>query len=70
MKRRDLLARIQVAARDRGRRWDLTRQGAAHELWSLDGHMVTIPRHREINESTARSIMRELETELGEGWWR
>jgi mRNA interferase HicA len=36
---------------------ELVRQGANHELWSLGGQRLTIPRHREINERTARGII-------------
>jgi hypothetical protein len=32
--------------------------------------VVTIPRHREINELTALGIFKSLEPELGENWWR
>jgi hypothetical protein len=69
MKRVDLIRRIGVAARDGGHTWTLVRQGSAHEVWALDGRQITIPRHREISEGTARSIVQVLETELGERWW-
>jgi hypothetical protein len=36
----------------------------------MRGTLVTVPRHREINELTALAIERLLEAELGEGWWR
>lgn len=29
-----------------------------------------IPRHTEINEHTTRGICIDLESELGEDWWR
>lgn len=70
MKRVDLIRRIGVAARDASLSWSLVRQGSAHEVWDLGGRQVTIPRHREINEITARAIMRALEAELGERWWQ
>jgi len=28
------------------------------------------PRHREINEITAGSILKQLDAVLGEGWWK
>ena len=70
MKRVELLRRIARAARGRDMAWELEREGASHELWSLDGELVTIPRHREIDERTARGILRALELKLGKDWWR
>jgi YcfA-like protein. len=70
MKRIALIRRIGIAARAADLTWGLVRQGSAHEVWRLDGRQITIPRHREINEVTARAIMRALEAELGDGWWR
>jgi len=69
MKRVDLIRRIRVAARNGGLTWALVRQGSAHEVWALDGRQITIPRHREIDEGTARAIIQALATELGERWW-
>ena len=70
MKRRELIGRLGDAARVGGRTWALVRQGSEHEVWRLEDRRITIPRHREINEVTAQAIMRALEAELGEGWWR
>ncbi len=70
MKRSELILRIRIEARGAGLAWELMRQGSAHEVWRLGGRQITIPRHREINEVTATAIMRQLETELGDGWWR
>jgi hypothetical protein len=69
VKRVDLLRMIAVAARDRAMRWELIRQGAAHEIWSIDGREFSVPRHREIRERTARAILRALEEEFGQRWW-
>ncbi|MXW75906.1 MAG: type II toxin-antitoxin system HicA family toxin [Acidimicrobiaceae bacterium] len=33
------------------------REGGNHEIWSIRGHRLVIPRHREINEYTAHSIL-------------
>jgi hypothetical protein len=70
VKRADLLRIIGAAARDAGLRWQLVRQGSNHEVWRVDGLHFVIPRHREVNERTAREIMRLLEDKLGRGWWR
>lgn len=32
--------------------------------------LISIPRHRELNELTARAILTVLEEKLGEDWWR
>lgn len=69
MKRRDLIRIIGVAARKRDLEWVLVREGAEHEVWALDRRLITIPRHREINERTARGIMKAFEEELGARWW-
>ena len=70
MKHRDLIGRIAAAARGADRTFKLLRQGREHEVWELGGVRVTIPRHREINQVTAMTIMRAFAAELGEGWWR
>ncbi len=70
MKRTELTRRIRLAARAADLTWELVRQESAHEVWRLAGRRITIPRHREINEVTATAIMRDLQTELGDGWWR
>lgn len=70
MKRRDLLAMIASAARESGMSWELVRDTGAHEIWSLDGQRISVPRHREINEITARAILKDVEDKLGKDWWR
>lgn len=49
--------------------WEMVREGAEHEVWSIDGRRITIPRHREIGERTAYAILRSHEAEFGERWW-
>lgn len=70
MKRTDLVRRVSRAARDTGVSWSLVRSGGSHDIWECDETKVSIPRHREVNELTARAIMRKLEEKLGEEWWR
>jgi len=71
MKRRDLLKRIAREAQTRGGEWVLVRAGAEHDIYRLGKTVqVSIPRHQEINEITARKIMAACEKELGEAWWR
>jgi len=48
----------------------LKTQGTNHEIWIWGETQTAIPRHSEINEFTAEAIMKDLEPELGEDWWR
>lgn len=43
---------------------EMLRQGANHELWIFNGARLTIPRHTEINELTAKGIIRTAEATL------
>ena len=49
--------------------FELARQGANHEFYSLDGLMIPI-RHREVGEGLTEAIYRECQDKLGKGWWR
>jgi len=69
VRRRDLIQMVAIAARTRGLSWGRVREGSEHEVWALDGRRITLPRHREINERTARAIMKALEEEFGRRWW-
>ena len=53
MKKRDVEQRL----RDLG--WFFVREGGSHEIWSNGIEQTTLPRHRAINEMTARSILRK-----------
>lgn len=70
-KQRDIIAAINRAARLRGLSFiKKSRKGGNHDIYDLDGLMVVIPRHREINELTTKSIYKQAEEKLGKGWWR
>lgn len=69
MKRVDLLRMISGAARDRHVTMRFIREGAQHEIWSIEGRTFSVPRHREVRELTAQRIFRALEAEFGTGWW-
>lgn len=58
MKRRDLLKQLRSIAEATDTELRFLRQGANHELWSIMNQRLVIPRHREINEHTARSIIK------------
>jgi mRNA interferase HicA len=49
---------------------ELVREGGKHTIYRCGSQLVTVPRHREINEMTAIGIMADLEAELGKGWWK
>ena len=70
MKRRDLLGRIAKAAAGVSVEFGLVREGGKHSVYQCGAQRFTVPRHAEVNEITARGILRHLESELGKGWWR
>lgn len=69
MRKRDLVAKLRKAAKDAGLSFEIE-QGGRHEKANIDGLRIPIPRHREINDLTARSILRQAEDKLGKDWWR
>ena len=50
--------------------WEVAREGANHTVYSLDGVMIPIPRHREIGEGLTDEIRKQAGAKLGKGWWR
>ena len=53
MRRGDLERQL----RDLG--WNLALHGARHDIWAKGDRELVVPRHVEINEYTARAILRE-----------
>jgi hypothetical protein len=70
MNKREMLKRVSKAAKAADLSWNLDRQGGNHEVYSLDGLMIPVPRHNEIGERLAVAIWKECEPKLGKGWWR
>ncbi|HYJ33853.1 MAG TPA: hypothetical protein VE326_11590 [Candidatus Binatia bacterium] len=70
MKRSALLRKIRKAANTAGVAFGEVREGGDHSIFRCGSTSISVPRHREINEFTARGILRDLEDELGKGWWR
>jgi mRNA interferase HicA len=70
VKRIALIGKIYRAATTEGKEFALIREGANHSIFQCGGRRVVIPRHREINEQTARAIMRDLDDQLGRDWWK
>jgi hypothetical protein len=69
MKRRVLIAQIAKRARQLELQKVVISEGGRHSQIAIGGKKISVPRHREIDENLARSIMKELESELGERWW-
>ncbi|MBT2502963.1 hypothetical protein [Curtobacterium sp. ISL-83] len=64
MKRTELLDQIKSMAADRGRDCHLHRQGK-HEIWKVNEQSIPIPRHREVNDYTAKKILQQVAEALG-----
>ncbi len=69
MKRRGLIKQLRDAAGDAKLDFTSLHNTGGHEVFTLDGLRIPIPHHREIAEGTARSILRQAATKLGEEWW-
>ena len=52
MKRKDLEKKLKILG------WNLMRPGRRHDIWTNDEHEIVVPRHNEINEYTAKSILK------------
>jgi hypothetical protein len=39
--------------------WKLERHGRKHDIWIKDEYEIAVPRHDEINEYTAKAILKE-----------
>ena len=61
MKRKALEKQLARKARDAGTTWEFVREGANHSVWSFGGMLITIPRHNDINELTAKGILRDAD---------
>ena len=54
MKRRDVLKKLQGAG------YSIIRDTGSHtNLWKPGSRVIQVPRHREINEDTARQILKD-----------
>lgn len=52
MKKRDLEKQLELLG------WQFLRHGGSHELWTNGTDTQAVPRHGEINEMTAKAIIR------------
>ncbi|MGH3754797.1 MAG: hypothetical protein ACRDRP_19280 [Pseudonocardiaceae bacterium] len=48
----------------------MAREGVNHTIYSLDGIMIPIVRHRETDDQLARKVFEECEPKSGKGWWQ
>ncbi|MGB5695724.1 MAG: type II toxin-antitoxin system HicA family toxin [Polyangiales bacterium] len=55
MKRKDLVKRLRRLG------WVLVREGAQHSVFSDGLRRLAVPRHKEINENTAKAILNAAE---------
>lgn len=60
MKRRQLMAKLAAMARSEGREMQI-REGGSHTKVRIGERQTVVPRHSEINEVTARAILRQME---------
>jgi len=65
----DLLRDIRDGADVSGRRLELVRHGARHDIWRIGSTQFSLPRHREVGEKLALAVRQSLEPELGDDWW-
>ncbi|MEW1913780.1 hypothetical protein AB0442_36035 [Kitasatospora sp. NPDC085895] len=59
MKHGTFLQELRKIARAKGLDLELVRHGANHDLYELGTVRLTVPRHPDVNELTARSILKE-----------
>jgi predicted RNA binding protein YcfA (HicA-like mRNA interferase family) len=53
VKRRELEKKMQKLG------WRLDRHGQKHDIWTNGEYEIAVPRHNEINEYTAKAILKE-----------
>ena len=69
MKRRDVLRKVRVATKAEGVSYS-ERELTRHTSITVGAVSTTVPRHQEISNLLAEAIFRQMESELGKGWWR
>ena len=69
MRRGELERLLRSAAREHGVHIERL-GGTRHDHWRVGGTVIRLPRHHEISVGVRPQILRALENEFGEGWWR
>jgi len=67
VKRKALIKRLRSIAKEAGEELQFVREGSNHEIWAISGQRVAVPRHTEINERTAQSIIKFAEEVTAHG---
>ena len=65
MKRKDLMKTLGQIAKDSGKELEVT-EGGSHTKVKIGDQQTTVPRHKEINEITAKSIIKHMTPEQQE----
>lgn len=65
MKRRDLLKKLKAIAKAEGLEVEM-REGGSHTVVTIGGRQTTVPRHNEVNEITAKAIIKHMEPKAEE----
>jgi len=66
VRRTELLRRLARKADEKGVEFVFQRHGGRHDLFRFGPDTIVVPRHREVEEMTARSILRECDRQ-GDG---
>jgi mRNA interferase HicA len=61
------MKKIELERKLRDLGWWLERQGGRHEVWTNGEMTEAVPRHREIDERLARSIVSNAQANPGKG---
>lgn len=67
MKQRDILKALRKMAKEAGVEFVLVRNGANHDIYRLSDLAITMPRHTEVNELTAKGILKDANEYLNGG---
>ena len=60
MKRRDLMKHLAAEAKRHGLEVEVVREGGSHTVIRIGDKQTTVPRHSEINEITAKAILKTM----------
>lgn len=60
-KKRDLMKMLRAIASAADVELLFVREGGNHEIWTIGGETIVIPRHREVNQRTAEAIITKVE---------
>jgi alpha-L-fucosidase len=69
-KRRDVIKTIAAEAKRQGVVFGVEREGANHTVFNLDGLMIPIGRHNDLDNQMAEIIYKEAAEKLGKRWWK